>query len=151
LHSVEENLRGPRRQLGERVGPIKALEIGKSKMNEQIKLYDPADYEGEGPKYISWIKQYLKLYKAMFHKYTAISKNKNGLKKQTFEQLEKQRNIMNLFETFTFLNDFRILQNFPEIKRDDIKNLINYSNLKRSNVTGNNSEIDLEGFIELIL
>jgi hypothetical protein len=58
---------------------------------------------------------------------------------------------MNLFETFTFLNDFRILQNFPEIKRDDIKNLINYSNLKRSNVTGNNSEIDLEGFIELIL
>lgn len=59
---------------------------------------------------------------------------------------------MNLFETFSFLNDFQILQNFPEIKRDDIKNLINYSNLKNSAVARpNTTEIDLEGFIELIL
>ena len=75
------------RKLGERVGPIKALEVGKSKMTEKIELYDPADYEGEGSKYISWIKKYLKLYKAMFHKYTAISKNKNGLKKHTFDNM----------------------------------------------------------------
>ena len=75
------------RKLGERVGPIKALEVGKSKMTEKIELYDPADYEGEGSKYISWIKKYLKLYKAMFHKYTAISKNKNGLKKNTFDNM----------------------------------------------------------------
>lgn len=87
----------------------------------------------------------------MFHKYTAISKNKNGLKKTTFDDLVNQRQIMNLFETFTFLNDFQILQNFPELRRDDIKNLINYSNLKNSSTSGNLTEIDLEGFIELIL
>ena len=104
-----ESIRNTRRKLGERVGPIKALEVGKSKMTEQIKLYDPADYEGEGQKYISWIKQYLKLYKSMFHKYSAVSKNKNGLRKNTFDSLREDQNIMNLFETFTFLNDFQIL------------------------------------------
>ena len=145
-------LRTERRKLGEKVGPIKALEVGRSKMTEKIELYDPAEYEGEGSKYISWIKKYLKLYKAMFHKYTAISKNKNGLRKNTFDNMIEQRQIMNLFETFSFLNDFQILQNFPEIKRDDIKNLINYSNLKNSAVSRpNTTEIDLEGFIELIL
>ena len=80
-------VRTERRKLGERVGPIKALEVGRSKMTEKIELYDPAEYEGEGSKYISWIKKYLKLYKAMFHKYTAISKNKNGLKKNTFDNM----------------------------------------------------------------
>ena len=100
---------GITRKLGDRVAPIKALEIGKSKMNEQIKLYDPAEYQDEALKYVSWIKQYLKLYKAMFHKYTNISKNKNGLKKNTFDDMQNQRNFMNLFETFSFLNDFQIL------------------------------------------
>ena len=47
---------GTTRKLGDRVAPIKALEIGKSKMTEQIRLYDPADYEWEAQKYISWIK-----------------------------------------------------------------------------------------------
>lgn len=51
-------------------------------------LYDPADYEEEGEKYILWIKQYLKLYKAMFGKYSTISKNKTGLgKKNTFDDM----------------------------------------------------------------
>jgi hypothetical protein len=87
----------------------------------------------------------------MFHKYTNISKNKNGLKKNTFDDMQNQRNFMNLFETFSFLNDFKILQNYPEIRRDDIKNMISYSNLKRANASRNSTEIDLEGFIELIL
>jgi hypothetical protein len=101
-----ESIKGPRRQLGERVGPIKAIQIGRSKIGEQMRLYDPDEWEEEGPKYVAWVKQYLRLYKAMFHKYSAISKNKGGIKKNTFDDLHNQRSIMNLFEIITFLNDF---------------------------------------------
>lgn len=58
--------------------PIRALSIGRSLAREQIRLYDPSDFDGEGPKYALWVKGHLKLYKAMFHKYANVAKNKGG-------------------------------------------------------------------------
>jgi hypothetical protein len=131
--------------------PIRALSIGRSLARENIRLYDPADFESEGAKYVQWVKRHLKLYKAMFHKYANVAKNKNNNKKLTFDDLKDNRNFVNLFEVFTFLNDFKIPQRFPQIKRDDIKNLIKYINLKKPTQSRNATELDLEGFIELIL
>ena len=56
-----------KRELGEPVA-VKALSIGRSP--ERFKLYDiTREDETEIEKYMIWIKQYTKLYKAMFHKY----------------------------------------------------------------------------------
>ena len=44
----------------------------------------------------------------MFHKYANVAKNKNNNKKLTFDDLKDNRNYVNLFEVFTFLNDFKI-------------------------------------------
>ena len=87
----------------------------------------------------------------MFQKYANVAKNKGGNQKATFDDLKAGRNFVNLLEVFTFLNDFKIPQRFPQIKRDDVKNLIKYINLKKQTKGRNAAELDLEGFIELIL
>ena len=93
--------------------PIRALSIGRSLAREQIRLYDPSEHDGEGQKYVLWVKGHLKLYKAMFHKYANVAKNKGGNQKSTFDDLKASRNYVNLLEVFTFLNDFKIPQRFP--------------------------------------
>ena len=67
-----------KRSLGEPVS-VKALNIAlttKSGMSN-FKLFDIMQcHESELEKYVVWLKQYMKLYKAMFHKYATVNSNK---------------------------------------------------------------------------
>ena len=65
-------------------------------------------HESELEKYVVWLKQYMKLYKAMFHKYATVNSNKQTIKKLTFDDMKEQKNTMSLAEVFAFLNDFKL-------------------------------------------
>jgi len=57
--------------------------------------------------YMAWLKQYSKLYKAMYHKYTNVSQSKTAnINKITFDDLLSHKSSMNLAEVFAFLSDF---------------------------------------------
>jgi hypothetical protein len=124
---------GRKRSLGEPVG-VRALSVGRAK--EVLKLFDilqTNDYEMQN--YVLWMKRYLKLYKAMFHKYATVSSNKINIRKVTFDDMKDQQNSMSLTEVFAFLNDFKILNAYGskvQIRREDIKNIIKMINLKNS-------------------
>ena len=109
-------------------------------------------HESELEKYMVWLKQHMKLYKAIFHKYATVSQNKLSVKKLTFDDMRDQKNTMSLTEVFAFLNDFNMNKNFT-IKRDDIKKVIKLINLidKHPTHVKNSADLDLYGFIELIL
>ena len=55
------------------------------------------------------MKDRLKLYKAMFHKYATVSASKINIRKVTFDDIKDQQNTMSLTDVFSFLNDFKIL------------------------------------------
>ena len=80
-----------KRTMGEPVA-VRALTIGnKAKPEEErFKLFDiiqTNDIEVE--KYVIWLKQHLKLYKAMFHKYATVSSSKIQIKKLTFDDMKE--------------------------------------------------------------
>ena len=52
----------------------------------------------------------------MFHKYAGSSYLNS--KVVTFDQMKEQKNTMSLVELFTYLNDFKVLLNFPNVKRE---------------------------------
>lgn len=58
------------RQLGERQA-VRALTIGRSKVQEQFKLFHPDDDSADADFYIKWVRGHLKLYKAMFKRYAS--------------------------------------------------------------------------------
>jgi len=58
---------------------------------------------------------------------------------------------MTLVEIFHFLNDFKILSNFPGIKREVIKRIIKLINLQKFDEAKSYNDLDLSGFIELVL
>ena len=104
------------------------------------------------------MKEHLKLYKAMFHKYATVSANKINIRKVTFDDIKDQQNTMSLTDVFSFLNDFKILQTFGQssknilkIKREDIKSIIKMINLKNQNHTRTQADLDITGFIEFVL
>lgn len=79
---------GNKRSLGEPVG-VRALSVGRAK--DQIVLFDilaTNDYEVQ--KYVVWMKEHLKLYKAMFHKYATVSSSKINIRKVTFDDIKDQ-------------------------------------------------------------
>jgi hypothetical protein len=57
---------------------------------------------------------------------------------------------MNISEIFAFLNDFEITYNY-NIKREDIKKVINLINLKSETSKRYSLDLDKFGFIEFIL
>jgi len=66
------------RRLGEPVG-VRALTIAREKADQEkhLKLFDlNAQPEAEINKYVIWLKTYMKLYRAIFHKYATVSANK---------------------------------------------------------------------------
>lgn len=74
-----------------------------AKDDGQIKLYDiNEDSSAEQHKYLQWVKDWLKLYKAMFKKYAegAIGKSKPL---GTFGDIVEQKKHMNLASVFSFL------------------------------------------------
>jgi len=73
-----------RRELGEPVS-VRAISIGRSKKEPQLKLYDPTNVPGEVESYRTWVTQYMKLYKAIFHRFSASSNIRSSLKKITFD------------------------------------------------------------------
>lgn len=100
--------------------------------------------------YINWVKKYRKLYKAMFHKYATLYNNKVSLKAKTFDLMRSQQQKMSLTEIFQFLNDFQMNKKF-NVKREDIQRLIKLINLRNDPDGRNNSELDIDGFMEFIL
>ena len=100
--------------------------------------------------YYIWLKQYLKLYKAMFHKYATISQNKISIKKITFDDMKEQKTSMSLGELFAFLNDFEMNKKF-NMKREDVKRMIKLINLKQEGPAKNLHELEMYGFMEFIL
>jgi|TARA_B110001450_G_scaffold208651_1_gene199377 hypothetical protein len=96
--------------MGEPVG-VKALSVGRAK--EQIVLFDIVHTNNfEIEKYVLWMKEHLKLYKAIFHKYATVSTSKINIRKVTFDDIKDQQDTMSLTNVFSFLNDFKILQTF---------------------------------------
>jgi hypothetical protein len=96
------------------------------------------------------VKKYRKLYKAMFHKYATLYNNKISLKAKTFDIMRTLQQKMSLTEIFQFLNDFQMNKKF-NVKREDIQRLIKLVNLKNDPRGRNNSELDIDGFMEFIL
>ena len=84
---------------------MKALQVGRK--IEQIKLFDiSASSDTEIQNYLVWMKTYMKLYKAMFHKYAHVSSSKINIRKVTFDDMKEQQNLMSLAELNAFLSDF---------------------------------------------
>jgi len=138
-----------KRTLGDPV-PVKALEQS-APGPAGLKLFDMLScHESELEKYMVWLKQHMKLYKAMFHKYATVSANKMSVKKLTFDDMKDQKNTMSLSEVFAFMNDFNMSKNYT-IKRDDIKKVIKLINLKGDTAVKTSAELDLYGFIEFVL
>lgn len=82
--------------------------IGQSLETQKIKLFDIMNCDDvETEKYHIWMRQYMKLYKAIFHKYATVSSNKSK-KQLTFDEMKDQTSTMNIAEVYLFLNDFKI-------------------------------------------
>lgn len=96
------------------------------------------------------IQNYIKIIRAMFNKYSAISTNKLATVNLTFEDLKNQQKRMNLHELYAFLNDFKLQQNLSWIKRDDFKKFIRSINIRQINNIGYKAELDLKGFIDFM-
>lgn len=101
--------------------------------------------------YYTWLRQYQRLYKAMFHKYATISVNKATLKAITFDDMKEQRQTMNLGEVFRFLNDFEMNKKF-NMRREDVKRLIKLINHQQDGPpVKSTNDLDMFGFMEFIL
>ena len=57
---------------------------------------------------------------------------------------------MSLTEVFAFFNDFKMNQKY-NMKRDDVKKMIKMINVKSETPSKNPHELDMSGFMELIL
>jgi hypothetical protein len=68
----------------------------------------------------------------------------------TFEDVKSQLQRMNLYEIYAFLNDFKLIQKMPTIKRDDFKKFIVSINLRQINNIAHKTELDYLGFIEFL-
>ena len=87
----------------------------------KIFLYEVnEDAEFEQMKYLFWVKDKLRLFKAMFRQYAAGSVGKAKVSANTFESKQKQGGSMNLTALHTFLADFKISK-FEFARRDEIK------------------------------
>ena len=87
----------------------------------------------------------------MFNKYITLSNNKMPIVATlTFEDVKSQLQRMNLYEIYAFLNDFKLIQKMPTIKRDDFKKFIVSINLRQINNIAHKTELDYLGFIEFL-
>ena len=94
--------------------------------------------------YIKWVRGHLKLYKAMFKRYAS----QQTKKPKTFEAMTNNKEFMSLSEVYMYLNDFKVWQNFPKLKRNDIKQLIQKINLQdMGGGYAQTSDLNLESFI----
>ena len=57
---------------------------------------------------------------------------------------------MNIAEVYLFLNDFKINQNF-RLPREDLKKIVKLINLQSKTALKNSIDLDMNGFIELVL
>jgi len=71
-------------------------------------------------------------------------------KKITFDDLKDKQKSMNLSDIYTFMNDFKLTES-KNIKRETVKKIIKLINLKTNSTTGGVTEVDQEGFIDLVL
>lgn len=136
----------------------KSVNINKSYTNKmdfyakddgQLRLYEVnEDSSAEQHKYLQWVKDWLKLYKAMFQKYAdgAIG---NSKKPGTFDNIVDAKKFMNLACVFAFLQDFKVTK--VEARREDVKRIIQLINIKQESNFKTTSDLDLEGFIEFNL
>ena len=124
---------------------MRALTIGRSKAQEQIKLYQPEENSADSDFYIKWVRGHLKLYRAMFKRYASQQTKSRPVK--TFEDMTQAKEFMSLSEVYMYLNDFKVWQNFPKIKRNDIKQLIQKINLQDMGGYAQTSDLNLESFI----
>lgn len=105
----------------------------------------------EKKKFELLIKSCNKIIRAMFNKYSALSNNKMPIVATlTFEDVKSQLQRMNLYEIYAFLNDFKLIQKMPTIKRDDFKKFIVSINLRQINNIAHKTELDYMGFIEFL-
>lgn len=101
-------------------------------------------------KYVAWVSNYLKLYKAIFHKYSAMNISRSITRKAiTFDDMNSQKSVLGTPEVYNFLSAFKITSCFPHIKREDIKRVIKLINLQGNEI--NQSTLSLIGFIEFVL
>ena len=69
-------------------------------------------------------------------------------KPKTFEAMTNNKEFMSLSEVYMYLNDFKVWQNFPKLKRNDIKQLIQKINLQgMGGGYAQTSDLNLESFI----
>ena len=105
----------------------------------------------EKKKFELLIKSCNKIIRAMFNKYSALSNNKMPIVATlTFEDVKSQLQRMNLYEIYAFLNDFKLIQKMPTIKRDDFKKFIVSINLRQINNIAHKTELDYLGFIDFL-
>lgn len=103
-------------------------------------------------KYLTWLKVNSKLYRAMYSKYSNMSKNKQPNQKLTFDNIRTNQDSLSLSEVYAFLTDFKLSQaKLNGLKRDQIKRIIKLVNIKQENHFGNSTNLDFHGFIEFIL
>lgn len=95
------------------------------------------------------MKDWLKLYKAMFNKYAGASSVAKNKAAGTFDNLQNQKQSVSLSQVFAFLSDFKITK--LEAKREDIQRIIKLINIKEKANINPVSDLDLESFIEFNL
>jgi len=54
---------------------------------------------------------------------------------------------MSLSEVYMYLNDFKVWQNFPRVKRNDIKVLIQKINLQDMTGRAQTTDLNMEAFV----
>lgn len=99
-------------------------------------------------KYLFWVKDKIKLYRAMFRQYSATSSK--GKTADTFDTKQKQTNLMSLGSLNSFLADFKVSK-YEFAKVGEIKQIISLINNKLEMHSNSNKYLNLEGFIEFLL
>lgn len=104
------------------------------------------DTEFEQRNYILWVQDKLKLYKAMYRKYSTMARR--GTKQATFDDIGSKLESMSLQAVMQFLRDFKI-GNYEFLKTSEVKQLVLKINQKYER--SDYKSLDLECFIEFCL
>ena len=61
--------------------------------------------------------------------------------------MTSSKEFMSLSEVYMYLNDFKVWQNFPRVKRNDIKVLIQKINLQDMTGRAQTTDLNMEAFV----
>lgn len=115
----------------------------------EVRLFSiSAASEEEQSRYVAFVKDKMKIYRALFDRYAQGPAP--GQRSLTFEGLRKAKEVVSLPQIHKFLQEFRIgRQEF--LKPTEVKQMVKLINLQSHAERSRIAELDLEGFIEFLL